>query len=251
MAGEVVHVEFPSEDVDRAQRFWSSLFGWSFGDSGMPGMDYRMARLSETAGVAVMAGRPAIPVATSQPTTSTPRSRRCASSTARRQTSCPFRRTAGSRLARTARATHSTSGSRTLRQGRPPVSAGHMPRRSIIFGSRRHLERTLTTSSRKTGWPTRRSTSGWPGTRSRAPSRPSSPPGFPSGTRSRRAGTPARPCRRSPPPPRSRVRDLVAGQVERFLADHLGDAILRRLVGRLVDREVERPFGQQVHEVVA
>jgi hypothetical protein len=61
MAGEVVHVEFPSEDVDRAQRFWSGLFGWSFGDSGMPGMDYRMARLSETAGVAVMAGTPGHP----------------------------------------------------------------------------------------------------------------------------------------------------------------------------------------------
>ena len=37
MAGEVVHVEFPSEDVDRAQAFWSGLFGWSFADAGMPG----------------------------------------------------------------------------------------------------------------------------------------------------------------------------------------------------------------------
>ena len=62
--------------------------------------------------------RPAIPTTTSQPTTSTPRSRRCASSTARRKTSCPFRRTAGSRPARTARATHSTSGSRTCAAGR-------------------------------------------------------------------------------------------------------------------------------------
>lgn len=53
MAGEVVHVEFPSEDADRAQRFWGGLFGWSFQDSGMPGMDYRMARTSEQAGAAV------------------------------------------------------------------------------------------------------------------------------------------------------------------------------------------------------
>jgi uncharacterized protein len=58
MAGEVVHVEFPSEDVDRAQRFWSGVFGWSFGDSGMPEMDYRMAQVSEQAGVALMEGAP-------------------------------------------------------------------------------------------------------------------------------------------------------------------------------------------------
>ena len=49
MAGEIVHIEFPSEDADRAQRFWSGLFGWEFGDSGMPGMDYRMARTGERA----------------------------------------------------------------------------------------------------------------------------------------------------------------------------------------------------------
>jgi predicted enzyme related to lactoylglutathione lyase len=56
MAGEVVHVEFPSTDVDRAQRFWSEVFGWSFGESAMPGMDYRMARVNDNAGVALMAG---------------------------------------------------------------------------------------------------------------------------------------------------------------------------------------------------
>ena len=56
MAGEVVHVEFPSEDPDRAQRFWCGLFGWSFGDSVMPDMDYRMARTSETSGVAIYSG---------------------------------------------------------------------------------------------------------------------------------------------------------------------------------------------------
>ena len=48
-----------------------------------------------------------------------------------------------------------------------------------------------------------------------------------------------------------RVRHLVAGQVERLLADHLGDPVLRRHVGGLVEREVERAFGQQVDEVVA
>jgi predicted enzyme related to lactoylglutathione lyase len=56
MAGEIVHVEFPSEDVDRAQRFWNGLFGWGFQDSGMPGMDYRMAQAGEGMGVAVYPG---------------------------------------------------------------------------------------------------------------------------------------------------------------------------------------------------
>jgi uncharacterized protein len=53
MAGEVVHIEFPSENADRAQRFWSGLFGWQFQDSGSPEMDYRMAQTGEASGVAV------------------------------------------------------------------------------------------------------------------------------------------------------------------------------------------------------
>jgi predicted enzyme related to lactoylglutathione lyase len=55
MAGEIVHIEFPSEDADRAQRFWGGLFGWAFGESVMPGMDYRMARTGEESGVAIYA----------------------------------------------------------------------------------------------------------------------------------------------------------------------------------------------------
>jgi uncharacterized protein len=54
MAGEVVHVEFPAENADRAQQFWGGLFGWSFADSGMPGIDYRMARTSDSSGAAIM-----------------------------------------------------------------------------------------------------------------------------------------------------------------------------------------------------
>ncbi len=54
MAGEVVHIEFPSEDADRAQSFWGGLFGWSFQDSGMPGIDYRMAQAGESMGAAIM-----------------------------------------------------------------------------------------------------------------------------------------------------------------------------------------------------
>jgi predicted enzyme related to lactoylglutathione lyase len=52
-SGEIVHVEFPSVDADRAQRFWSGLFGWSFEDSGMSDMDYRIARTGEQMGAAV------------------------------------------------------------------------------------------------------------------------------------------------------------------------------------------------------
>jgi hypothetical protein len=54
MAGEVVHVEFPSEDIERAQSFWNGLFGWDFQDAGMPGMDYRMARTGEQSGAALL-----------------------------------------------------------------------------------------------------------------------------------------------------------------------------------------------------
>ncbi|MGC9974968.1 MAG: VOC family protein [Gaiellaceae bacterium] len=52
-SGDIVHIEFPSADADRAQRFWSGLFGWSFKDSGMSGMDYRMAQADGEKRVAV------------------------------------------------------------------------------------------------------------------------------------------------------------------------------------------------------
>lgn len=54
MAGEIVHIEFPTADNDRAQAFWGGLFGWEFGASVMEGYDYRMARTSDVAGAALM-----------------------------------------------------------------------------------------------------------------------------------------------------------------------------------------------------
>ena len=42
MGKKVVHIEFPAKDADRAQKFWEGVGGWSIGDSGMPGIDYRM-----------------------------------------------------------------------------------------------------------------------------------------------------------------------------------------------------------------
>jgi predicted enzyme related to lactoylglutathione lyase len=53
MAGGIVHIEFPAENADRATKFWNGLFGWSFQDSGMEGMDYRMAQAGEQTGAAV------------------------------------------------------------------------------------------------------------------------------------------------------------------------------------------------------
>jgi predicted enzyme related to lactoylglutathione lyase len=42
MGKKVVHVEFPAQDVGRAQRFWEAVGGWSIQDAGMQGMQYLM-----------------------------------------------------------------------------------------------------------------------------------------------------------------------------------------------------------------
>ena|SRR5579884_2873987 len=56
MPGKVVHFELPASDVDRAKRFWSGVFGWDFGDSAMPELQYFMVRTGEDQGGAVYAG---------------------------------------------------------------------------------------------------------------------------------------------------------------------------------------------------
>ena len=56
MPGKIVHIEYPSTDSDRAQGFWNGLFGWSFGESVMPGMEYRMADLGDGVGAAIYTG---------------------------------------------------------------------------------------------------------------------------------------------------------------------------------------------------
>ena len=61
MAGEIVHIEYPCKDVGRGQAFWGGLFGWSFGESVMPGMEYRMAQTGENAGAAVFEADPGNP----------------------------------------------------------------------------------------------------------------------------------------------------------------------------------------------
>jgi hypothetical protein len=62
MAGDIVHYEISAADVDRAQGFWSGLFGWEFGASVMPEGEYRMARTGEQSGVALSShGEPGHP----------------------------------------------------------------------------------------------------------------------------------------------------------------------------------------------
>ena len=55
MAGKLVHFEVLAKDADAATKFYSSVFGWQFNDSGMPGMDYRMTQTGEDQGGAVYA----------------------------------------------------------------------------------------------------------------------------------------------------------------------------------------------------
>ena len=50
MPGKLVHFEIGAEDIDRAESFWSSVFGWEFSRDQMPGIDYRLARTDEHQG---------------------------------------------------------------------------------------------------------------------------------------------------------------------------------------------------------
>ena len=55
MGKKIVHVEFPAQDVDRAEKFWEAVGGWSIEGMNMPGIDYRMYQ-EEDQGGAVYAG---------------------------------------------------------------------------------------------------------------------------------------------------------------------------------------------------
>jgi len=56
MAGKLVHVEIGATDADRAQGFWSGVFGWEVGPPMSPEMDYRMFQTAEDQGGAISAG---------------------------------------------------------------------------------------------------------------------------------------------------------------------------------------------------
>lgn len=53
MAGKLVHFEIPAQDTGRARKFWSGVFGWKFGDSAMPEMEYFMVQTSSDQGGAI------------------------------------------------------------------------------------------------------------------------------------------------------------------------------------------------------
>jgi|SRR5579872_1516123 len=55
MPGKLVHFELPSHDPERAKGFWSGLFGWSFTDPGVVGMQYWMTQTGEDQGGAIYA----------------------------------------------------------------------------------------------------------------------------------------------------------------------------------------------------
>jgi predicted enzyme related to lactoylglutathione lyase len=55
MAGKVVHVEIGAADADRAQGFWSGVFGWEVGPPMLPEMDYRMFQSADDQGGAILA----------------------------------------------------------------------------------------------------------------------------------------------------------------------------------------------------
>jgi uncharacterized protein len=55
MPGRLVHFELPALDTGRARAFWSGLFGWSFSDPGIPGVEYYLVRTGEEQGGAVLA----------------------------------------------------------------------------------------------------------------------------------------------------------------------------------------------------
>lgn len=47
--GEITHIEFPADDVERAKRFYAAVAGWEFGEmEGFP--DYWFFRTSEGSG---------------------------------------------------------------------------------------------------------------------------------------------------------------------------------------------------------
>ena len=53
MSGQIVHIEIPADDTEKAREFWGSLFGWQF--EAYPGSpsEYHMTRITEQSGAAI------------------------------------------------------------------------------------------------------------------------------------------------------------------------------------------------------
>jgi predicted enzyme related to lactoylglutathione lyase len=50
MQGNIVHFEINAKDAARAKKFYSSVFGWKFKDSEIPGIDYYLTDGPQPAG---------------------------------------------------------------------------------------------------------------------------------------------------------------------------------------------------------
>jgi predicted enzyme related to lactoylglutathione lyase len=57
MPGQMVHVEIPAGDTQKARQFWGSLFGWQWQTMEGP-VEYHMTQLSDTTGGAIYAADP-------------------------------------------------------------------------------------------------------------------------------------------------------------------------------------------------
>jgi hypothetical protein len=58
MAGQMVHVEIPSDDTEKSRAFWSGLFGWEWeAFEGSP-TEYHTTRISDQSGAAITAAEP-------------------------------------------------------------------------------------------------------------------------------------------------------------------------------------------------
>jgi uncharacterized protein len=52
VAGQIIHIEIPADDTEKAREFWGSLFGWQF--EAYPGpSEYHMTRISDQQGAAI------------------------------------------------------------------------------------------------------------------------------------------------------------------------------------------------------
>jgi predicted enzyme related to lactoylglutathione lyase len=58
MPGQMVHVEIPAGDTEKAREFWSGLFGWEWQQAPGP-TEYHMTQLSENTGGAIYEPEPA------------------------------------------------------------------------------------------------------------------------------------------------------------------------------------------------
>lgn len=53
MPGKLVHFEIAADDDSRAMDFYKQVFGWTFEDSGMPGISYNLTQAGGDPGGAV------------------------------------------------------------------------------------------------------------------------------------------------------------------------------------------------------